>query len=394
MNDTWRGYDLAVRKQKITRTLAFAPVTAATDVPLIINTSCYFAFSSRDKPTDYFTSPASMVRYQEAGWAKHLAAVSDDAVPYFMPWYGTGVLATAFGAEVRLPQAPDSDPSICGPVITQPGDVARLRRPDPERDGLMPTVLRTIAWAKAHSDLPVGLTDMNSPLSTAAQLVGYDRLFAWMFDEPAAVHDLMGLVTDAFIAWVRLQKERIGEPLDASNGLQGTWSPPGVGVWASDDDLVAIGPQQYQTFVAPCMERAFTAFGGGSLHFCGNGSHQARLISGLPGVRVVNNSPMGKLDSFSKLYASLRGRIAIQLQDNNPLDPATYYRGLFARIEDLRGIMLVSFVLDSHAMTLTGGLQPVDRDPRVAAQATVEAIRELLAERLARQPATLAALAP
>ena len=282
MSDTWRGHDLTARKRKIANALALGPVRTPEDVPLIVNTPCYFAFASRDKPADYFADPASMLRYQERGWERHLAEVGDDATPYFMPWFGTGVLASAFGAQVRFPDRMDADPAVAGSVIERPADIARLRKPDPERDGLMPAVLRCIAHARAHGDLPVGLTDMNSPLSTAAQLCGYDRLFVWMYDEPGAVHELMDRVTDAFIEWVKVQKEVIGEPLDASNGLQGIWSPPGVGVWASDDDLVSIGADHYERFVAPRLGRAFTAFGGGSLHFCGSGSHQAATIAGIP----------------------------------------------------------------------------------------------------------------
>ena len=39
--------------------------------------------------------------------------------------------------------------------------------PDPYKDGLMPTVLKFIDYAVAHSDLP-GLTDMNSVLEHSA----------------------------------------------------------------------------------------------------------------------------------------------------------------------------------------------------------------------------------
>jgi len=42
-----------------------------------------------------------MLNYQADGYERHLRGVQDDYVPYFMPWYGTGVLASAFGCQIR-----------------------------------------------------------------------------------------------------------------------------------------------------------------------------------------------------------------------------------------------------------------------------------------------------
>ena len=366
------------RKRKIENALHLGPVSSAEDVPLIVNTPCYFAFGTNDKPADYFRNPASMVRCQVEGWERHLKHVHDDAVPYFMPWYGTGVLATAFGATVRFPERQGEDPSLTGPVIHSPVQIARLPAPDPERSGLMPRVLETIALAKETCDLPVGLTDMNSPLSTVAQLCGYDKLFYWMYDDPQAVHDLFDLVTDAFIVWVKKQKACIGEPLNASNGLQGTWSPTGVGVWASDDDLVILNPELYAEFVVPRMKRLYATFGGGHLHFCGNGVHQVENILSIPGVRAVNNSPMGNFEVFSQLYRSIKGRIALQIQDSTPLHPEIYYERLFSVIDDLRGVMLVSFTLDKIGINAEGKYEEAHWNAQDAANRAVEAIRGIL----------------
>jgi uroporphyrinogen-III decarboxylase len=62
------------------------------------------------------------------------------------------------------------------------------------------------------------------------QICGFENVSCWMYEEPSLVHDLISLITEAFINWVKVQKEYTGEPMDASNGLQGIWSPKGVGV--------------------------------------------------------------------------------------------------------------------------------------------------------------------
>ena len=138
---TWRGFDLGVRQRKIERAFRHEPVRRAEDVPILIGTPCYFCTGSRDKPRDYFDNPASMLAYQQQGYEQHLRRVDDDLVPYFMPWFGTGVLASAFGCDVTFPDDASADPAGGLPVITDPADVLAMKPPDPRRDGLMPRVL-------------------------------------------------------------------------------------------------------------------------------------------------------------------------------------------------------------------------------------------------------------
>jgi 5-methyltetrahydrofolate--homocysteine methyltransferase len=381
----WRDFDLSERVAKIKHAFKREPVSSAEEVPILINTPCYFAFGTLDKPEDYFTNPASMVDYQANGYEKHLANVNDDYVPYFMPWFGTGVLASAFGCEIRLPNEPGDDPAVAAPCITSPSDAAHIQMPDPYQDGWMPRVLDTIDYALANGDLPVGLTDMQGPLDTLGQMCGQAQLYEWMYKEPKMVHELFDLVTEAFIAWVKVQKKHIGEPLDSSNGLQGAYSP-GAGVWESDDDLVLIDPGLYGEFVVPYLSRIFEAFGNGSVHFCGNGAPHIENLLSIKKMNVVNNSPLGDFDDFTKLWKSLSGRVTIQIQDATPVDVESYYPRLFAKVDDFRGIMLATFVIDNTGMDDQGGYIPVEWDPFHTANRIVSTIRETVSKRLKGEP--------
>jgi len=382
---TWRGFDLTERLAKIERTFRRAEVTSAEDVPLLINAPCYFAFGTYDKPEDYFTNPASMVEYQSDGYERHLAEIEDDLVPYFMPWFGTGVLASAFGCEIAFPSGPGDDPAVARPCISSPADVAALKMPDPYRDGWMPRVLEAIDYARAHSDLPAGLTDMQGPLDTVGQMCGQQQLFIWMHEEPQVVHDLFDIVTEAFIEWVKVQKEHIGEPLDRSNGLQGVGASP-IGVFESDDDMVMVGPKQYQEFVVPYVSRIFEAFGGGSLHFCGNAYQHLDNILQVKDIRVVNNGPMANFEAFGEFRRRLGNRVTVQLQDSAPLDAEGYYKRLFSEIDDLRGVMLANFVPDRLGLSDEGGYVPVEWDPFEVAKRIAEVVRDCAAKKLAGEP--------
>ena len=383
----WRGYNIAERCEKIERAFRLEKVTRPEDIPLVINTPCYFGFGNHSMPPDYWTNPASMVKYQEEGFEKHLAAVDgDDTVPYFMPWFGTGVTASAFGCRIKDATGFGDDPVVISTCIETVSDISKLKMPNPYKDGWMPRVLDFIDYARQHSDLPVGLTDMNSPLCTAAQMCGYDKLFVWMYEEPDAIHELMDKITEAFIIWVKVQKEHAGEPLDSSSGLQGFWSPKGAGVWMSDDDLVSLSPQLYEEFVVPSYSKICEVFGGGIVHFCGNGLHQTQNLLKIRNLKAINNSPMGRFDVFGRLVKDLGGKIAILIQDAAPIEPEKYYPRLFEEIGDFRGIMLATFVEDTIGTAMDGSTRPAEWDTFDTANRIVRSVRECVRKKLAGEP--------
>ena len=154
---------------------------------------------------------------------------------------------------------------------------------------------------------------------------------------------------------------------------QGVWTPRG-GIWLSDDDLVVIGPELYEEFVVPCYSRIFTTFGGGHLHFCGNGAHQAANIRKIEGLTAVNNSPMYGFESFSKLVTALNRTLTIELQDAAPIDPG-YYKKLFGCLGSLDGVMVTTFVEDSLGMSEQGASVPVTWDRFAQANAIVRGVR-------------------
>ena len=251
----------------------------------------------------------------------------------------------------------------------------------------MPKVLKFIDYAREHSDLPIGLTDMNSPLSTMMQMCGYENAFYWMYDEPQAIHDLMAIITESFIHWVKVQKAHSGHELDETGGLQGVTSPKGVGVWVSDDDLITMTPALYEEFVVPYYSKLFTAFGGGHLHYCGIGNHQTENILKIEGVKAINNSPMGKADVFAELVKKAGcGRRTIQIQDGAPVDMEGYYSRLFEPIEDIRGLMMATFIADNLGMDNVGNTVLLHRDSIADAQRLVKNGARLHCEKAVRLP--------
>lgn len=332
-----------------------------------------------------FDSPKQMMEYQVRFCEEHLAAVDDDFIPYLTPYIGTGILASGFGC--RMYFAHGRDPSVAEPCIESLADAARLKLPDPGRDGLMPRVLEAAAYMRAHGPYPVGLTDTQSPLDELILMVGHERLYLWMYDEPRAVHDLFELAAEALIAWVKAQKAVIGEPLDACHGEQGVWVPPPCGVWLADDEAVNLPPSLYEEFVAPYYERIFAEFHGGILHFCGNGAHLAAILRRMKGLVAINTGPVGRPENFAALQRGLGGTVPLIYQEMSPLHPEAYWGDLLGQI-DLRGVVFAPQVCDRFATGEGGAMVEVVQRRREAAPRLHGILRDLIAERLAMSQAS------
>lgn len=330
-------------------------------------------------PDDLFQSAASMTAFQARICEEHLAAVDDDFQPYLTPYLGTGILASAFGCEMHF--APGRDPSVAGPCVETAADVAKLKLPDPQRSGLMPQVLENAAYMRAHGNYPVSLTDTQSPLDELVLMCGHERLYVWMYEEPALVHELFSLATEALIDWVTVQKQVTGEPTNECYGEQGVWVPPGCGVWLADDEAVNLPPALYEEFVAPYNARIFQQFGGGVLHFCGNGAHLAPILRKMDGLKAINSGPMGQPENFAALQRGLECSIPLIYQEMSPHNPTRYFHDLLSRIS-LRGVVFAPQVCDRFSTDDDGGLVGVVQDRIIAAATILSALREQIAEKI------------
>jgi Uroporphyrinogen decarboxylase (URO-D) len=318
--------------------------------PFIVNSALYWVFGLDPEtfPDTYFDHPAVMTDFQQRTYYDQVKEIDDDFVPYLMPWFGTGVIASAFGCQIEFP--PKQDPAVNPrhyPVQTA-GDVRKLRIPNPETDGLMPKVLEFLCYMKQNSFLPVGITDFQGPLTTANQLMGYDKLIYLMEDEPLLMHELMDKVTEALIQWVKKQKEVIGEPLTECFSDQQVYIGKHAGVWFSDDDAVLMSPRTYQDFVVPYNSRILQAFGGGCIHYCGNATHQAENFLRTEGLVAINNYTLYDIRAFRKLKSKVEGRIVLFACDFTPVEYEQYFKEL---LDDLS---FKGLVVDSQFTPVVG----------------------------------------
>lgn len=373
MDDIQKLYEKrnAVSKEIFDRAFAFKSTDAC---PFVVNNANYFLFGERPQeiPDDYFTSPASMYQRQVRQFKRHYELVEDHFVPYLMPFFGTGVLCSAFGSTVEFQDK--MDPASVGFIVKKPEELRKLTKPDCHRDGLMPRVLEFIRYFRENSNIPVGITDCQGPLTTALQIVGYENLFYWMYDYPSLVHEFMELLTESLITWIKVQKQELDEPLDRCAGNQGVYVPQGTGVWLSDDDAILMPPDLYKEFVVPYNDRIMKEFGSGILHFCGAANQQIENFKSMKYLRGINNFSLGDEKSLLELKEQLEGRVVIIACDFTPIDYQGYYRTLFEQRQISRNGLVVQSLFSPITGVKNKKYQLLDREEST----TVKELQEML----------------
>jgi len=347
--------------------------------PYLIYDAGYWLFGDvKDHiPLDYCDAdPSSLIRYQLEGIEQHVEHYDDAYIPFLMPWYGTGVLASGFGVNIIFQDY--MDPAVDLAPISEVEQLKDLKSPDPEKDGLMPRVLNTIRTMREQTDLPVGVTDCQGPLTTALQIVGYDKMCYWMHDHPNAVHGLMQQVTDGLIDWVRVQKEVAGQEMEGDAYVLGIKIPKGYGgVWMSDDDCVIFGKDLYREFVVPYNSQVLSAFGGGSIHYCGTATQHIDNYLATDGLTSIQNLHLDNLEGAAKMRHALAEKGIVYMAadfnvDDDYIDD--YYRMLFEKMGG-GGLIVAAYI--APAITLSDGkYADANRDRMATGKAIEKAIQK------------------
>jgi uroporphyrinogen-III decarboxylase len=334
--------------------------------PYIIYDVNYWLFGEKpDKiPPGYCSNdPSVMIRYQTEKMERHAALYDDAYIPFLMPWFGTGVLASGFGVEVIFQEG--MDPAVNLPTINNVEAMADLKIPDFEKDGIIPMVLNALKAMKTTTSLPVGVTDCQGPLTTALSVIGYDKMIFWMHDYPEKIHALMQLVTDALISWVAFQKELAGQKKEGDAYVLGVKIPEGYGgVWLSDDDCVIFGPELYREFVVSYNAQVLKAFGGGAIHYCGRANQHIDNYLATEGLTAIHNMNLDDLDSAAEMKKALSKKgIPYIAGDFNVKDENIdeYYRELFSKM-DPEGLIVVPYIAPAVALD-KGKYIGIERDP-------------------------------
>jgi MtaA/CmuA family methyltransferase len=164
--------------------------------------------------------------------------------------------ACDFGLQVEFPE--DALPMRRQPLINEPGDLSRLRPPDPHTGRRMSDRLEAIRLMKERSggEIPV-MGWVEGALAEANDLRGDSALLTDLYDRPDWVRELLEMCVEVEITFARAQIEA------------------GASIIGLGDAIASqISPRMYRAFALPYQQRIFAAvheMGAlARLHICGD----------------------------------------------------------------------------------------------------------------------------
>ena len=207
--------------------------------------------------------------------------------------YGTGIMPSLFGAEIyvmdirhdtlptsrHLPGGFDAIKKILSAGVPdlnngQGGQVFEMYARFVEM--LKP-------YPKLSRNVMIYHPDMQGPMDICELLWGSD-IFYDLIDRPQAVHELLALVTETYIAFMERFTEYIphtGYTCHKEFLIKGN-------IMLRDDSAMNLSSEMFDEFIKPYDQRLLTRFGGGLIHFCGRGDHYIETLSGISALNGIN----------------------------------------------------------------------------------------------------------
>jgi hypothetical protein len=209
--------------------------------------------------------------------------LEDDRIPYVTPRTGTEIFAAAFGCPVAYPQ--DNMPFAL-PAIHSAAEMAKIKKPKVEDS---PSLMGVFEFArrlnKAVPGALIQLPDIQSPLDIAALVWEKADFFMAMYDEPAAVKDLIGMTHALLTEFLDLWFATFGGEFIAH--YPDYYMPWGITL--SEDEIGSIGVDLFREFSFQSLCDLSARYGGRiGIHCCANAKHQWPELKQITGLVMLN----------------------------------------------------------------------------------------------------------
>jgi hypothetical protein len=222
--------------------------------------------------------------------------------------YGTGILPSLFGAPIHvmdeaLNTLPTARP-LAGPdALRQTLDrgVPDLRAGYGEQVLAMGRTFAEIgeAYPSIGRYVRIYHPDTQGPMDVVELLYGSDLFYA-LYEEPELVRQLLDLVTETYIAFLREWETVV--PFAPDYNVHHLYMHRGA-IVLRDDSAMNLSPAMFDEFIRPWDQRLLTEFGGGVVHFCGRGDHYIESLCGMADLTGVNLS-QPELNDMETVFAA------------------------------------------------------------------------------------------
>ena len=241
-------------------------------------------FTLSDRPVDEWVGPIVDLYARQVA---HTQAVGDDSVPVAKLMTGTHIYAAAFGSPVKTFQ--DNNPCAL-PFLTTADEADRTTVPDISAS---PTLARVIELGhkvqrELGPDAYLSPCDMQTGFDTACLIWDKTALYCAMMDgdDREAVKrlaDKCAMLFKNFLTALRREFPNMS-PLHCP----GTWCPPELGPWMSNDECGAVNTTMFDQFLLPEMIDLAETFGGIGMHCCAAAEHQFASFNKIPNLYGLN----------------------------------------------------------------------------------------------------------
>jgi hypothetical protein len=228
---------------------------------------------------------AASLRWQLGALAAGMNFPAD--IPNFLePWYGIGTVASAFGEDYLWAenQAPAIRPRF------ESVDEALAYPADPVAETAIGRhTLRMIEYFldATGGQLPISLTDTQSPWNAAGSVVNAGNLMLEVLDDPEGVKNLLARLSELVVEFTHRQLRLLSNAVVwPGHGFGSSRDFQGMGL--SDDNILTVSNAVYRELIAPSFLAAGQPFGGTAFHSCGDWSKRTTLVRQMAGVKVVD----------------------------------------------------------------------------------------------------------
>jgi hypothetical protein len=216
--------------------------------------------------------------------------MNDDFIPSFFPGCKQSTIPNMFGAQ----EVVHGKDYTVDRLIQNIEDIDQLTAASIRKGSIAHSWLEMQQYLVDETEgrVPVHVTDMQGPADVCGQLLGYEDFFMSAYTHPELFHKLMEAVTNAFIMFWQKQKDLLGDLFIGTHLFGWDWVPDNCGASLSADSLVMISPAYYEEFYKPYLVRVGEAFGGLSVHSCGDFSGVMKNLCATPFLKAVNAGQM------------------------------------------------------------------------------------------------------
>ncbi len=171
-------------------------------------------------------------------------------LPGAWPDFGVAVEPSFFGCDIEWPE---NDPPWVKSRITNVKEILHMTAVDPEKAGLGPEMLKQYRFMWRNIDRGYierygyldGLGYTLGPLDTAAEIMGYSSFLLELYDHPKLIHNLLEMITDCLIRWLKAQEK-----------VNGTLKR----VLIPEHIYTQLSPEHFEEFCFPYINRIFLEF--------------------------------------------------------------------------------------------------------------------------------------